>query len=91
MNNFAKTDILTENQKHLFVAGLEKGLDLRKDEDGKTIWNCYHNYEFVHARRALDQIGMSVEQIDEVLEFCKKNGGYCDCEIMLNVICGDEQ
>ena len=91
MNNFAKTDILTEEQKHLFVAELEKGLNLRKDENNNPIWSCYHNYEFAHARRSLDQIGISTEKVNEVLDFCKKNGGYCDCEIMLNVICGEEQ
>jgi hypothetical protein len=90
MNAFAKTDILTEEQKHQFVVALEQSLDLRDDENGNQKWNCFHNYEFVHARRALDQLGLDVSATDKILEFCKENGGYCDCEIMLNVVCGEE-
>lgn len=86
MNKFSETKLLSEEQKNLFVQKLEKGLDLR-NEDGKTIWNCDEQYSI--SIQALHEIGLKKEQIKETLMFFQENGGYCDCEIMLNVICGD--
>ena len=89
MSAFADTDLLTEEQKFQFVRLLEAGLDLQQN-DGQDTWKCLHNYEFVHARRALDQLGLSTETTEQLLRFFQKNGGYCDCEIMLNVVVGDD-
>ena len=37
-----------------------------------------------YARQVLYQIGIEPEQQEIFLELCKINGGYCDCEIMMN-------
>jgi hypothetical protein len=37
-----------------------------------------------YARQVLHQIGIEPEQQEIFLELCKINGGYCDCEIIMN-------
>jgi hypothetical protein len=37
-----------------------------------------------YARQVLYQIGIEPEQQEIFLELCKINGGYCDCEIIMN-------
>jgi hypothetical protein len=37
-----------------------------------------------YARQVLYQIGIEPEQQEIFLVLCKINGGYCDCEIMMN-------
>lgn len=87
MTPFAKTKLLTEAQKHEFASGLEAALNLQSDGS----CNCRHDYEFVHARRVLDQMGLDTKKVEEVLKFFEENDGHCDCEIIMNVICGEEE
>jgi hypothetical protein len=37
-----------------------------------------------YTRRFLKEKGIDEETIESFCEFCKENGGYCDCEIMYN-------
>ena len=84
MTAFDTTDLLTHDQKILFIQELDAALDLRQ-EDGKDVWNCYHNHS--HARRILGEMGLDVEKI---VTFFEKHGGFCDCEIIFNVIGAEE-
>jgi hypothetical protein len=88
MSNFEKTDLLTEEQKHQFVRLLVRSLDLRNDEEGKSTWNCSN--ELDHAIKALADMNFDSEKILEILHFFRDNGGYCDCEIMMNVVYGGD-
>jgi hypothetical protein len=87
MNAFSATSLLSEEQKIEFVRRLDNALNPRQ-RGGKFQWNCSH--KLVHARSILDQMGLSVGQVDTLLRFLRKHGGYCDCEIMFNVICATD-
>lgn len=38
-----------------------------------------------NARRALVRMGLTSDEIVETFEFLESRGGYCDCEIFLNI------
>lgn len=78
MSAFNSTPVLSHEQKISFVRDLEKALELKP---------CDHSYPLVHARRILDQLGLGLDKTNEVLSFFAEHGGYCDCEIIMNVIC----
>ena len=84
MNAFANTNLLTEEQKQQFVSKLEKSLDLKETDKGPE-WKCSGEHDF--ACDALSQFNEI--DVEKVLSFFESHGGYCDCEIMLNVICAD--
>jgi hypothetical protein len=46
-------------------------------------WRC-GGPEFTYARKVLNMMKISPEEQEEFIEFCKNNGGYCDCEILMN-------
>ena len=79
MSRLNKTDILTEAQKLKYVGKLDQFL-------GKM--SCEHNY--VHTRKILGELGIDFDDIENFVEFCESNGGFCDCEIMLNVVYGED-
>ena len=43
---------------------------------------CRTDHRYAH--QVLYQIGIDPEQQEVFLELCKINGGYCDCEIVMN-------
>ena len=51
-------------------------------------WKCYHDYRFT--KKILKKYFKDIDA-KKFIEFCKKNGGYCDCEILFNVEIGDKQ
>lgn len=44
------------------------------------IWNCNHNLDFF--MQALVELNTNNPQ--EYINFVKKHGGYCDCEVIFN-------
>lgn len=90
MSCFRKTKLLTEKQKHQFAQELERALNLQESEDGKSTWNCQHDCTYTHTKKILYQMEVPLDTIEKLLEYFSENGGYCDCEIMMNVVCGDE-
>jgi len=69
---------LTQLQLRFFLDALGIKCQFGGDE-----WKC-GGPEFPYAREILT--AMRIPQIDQekVLEICKENGGYCDCEILMN-------
>lgn len=53
-----------------FTRGLRKALSQA---------DCKHDY--AQAKKVLRSMGVK----NDVLPYCEDNGGYCDCEILLNV------
>ena len=52
-------------------------LALRVSESG-----CRHDTRL--AQKGIDELGLSDEQANAVLDWCAEHGGYCDCEIAGN-------
>ncbi|MFX1314278.1 MAG: DUF2695 domain-containing protein [Promethearchaeota archaeon] len=46
-------------------------------------WRC-GGPQFTYARKILSLMKVPNEEQEEFLELCKKYGGYCDCEILMN-------
>lgn len=46
-------------------------------------WTCYGDLRLAEA--LLDRMGVSRAGIASSLAYFKVNGGYCDCEILMNV------
>ena len=81
---FVETDLLTGEQKKEFVRLLDEALQPESTPDGGFTWTCRHDYNA--ARRILDQLGLPTARVAAFLKLCAANGGYCDCEIMFNVV-----
>ena len=45
---------------------------------------CRHNFQF--AKKVLNTMKIESTEQEKLLELCKKFGGYCDCEILMNAI-----
>lgn len=76
-----------------FIKQLEgpEGCNFRKHKaDGRTIWDCsgasgVTSIGHEHSRRILTAMGLTQAEIAESLEYFQEHGGYCDCEVLLNV------
>ncbi len=44
---------------------------------------CDHSY--IHAEGTLTKLGFTSEEREDILIVCKSRGGFCDCEILMNV------
>ena len=44
--------------------------------------SCTHGLTL--SRKAIDDMGLSDEESDELFNWCEEHGGYCDCEIAGN-------
>lgn len=55
---------------------------LSSEIDGKA---CDSTTKKPHAHRALVRMGLTSDEIAETFEFLESRGGYCDCEIFLNI------
>jgi hypothetical protein len=76
---------LTAGQVQAFGSALEGALNLR-EEDGHWTWDCGHDH--AASNRILGDLGLSYQQIEEVIAELNDRGGHCDCEVILNVLCG---
>lgn len=45
---------------------------------------CKH--KLFYTRRFLKKHGLNTNDINEICAFFQEHGGYCDCEVLLNVI-----
>ena len=66
-----------------------EGCNIRTDDSGKLVWNCGGGKDKTFAIKILStmpkiDIGASIKYLDE-------HGGYCDCEILMNVDDSDEE
>lgn len=61
-----------------------EGCDFRETTDGKLTWNCSaHTRD--RAAAILRDMGANDHDLLATLDYFDANGGYCDCEIVLNV------
>jgi len=68
-------------QWDLFVMLLDMQLDYQEDKKGKATWNCKCNLDGV--KEILKFMSMDIKKSIKYLE---DNGGFCDCEVMMNVV-----
>lgn len=82
--------LLTLEEKEKFINELGKSLDLQ--DNGQYRCPCGKEccYLLTFSKTILDQLGFSVEKVANIIGFFQENGGYCDCEVMMNVICREE-
>ncbi len=82
-NRHRLSTIMTKKhpQWNLFSMLLDMKLDYEEDEYKKASWNC--NCTLDGTREILEIMAMNIEKSIKYLE---SNGGYCDCEVMMNVI-----
>ena len=66
------------------LAGPE-GCDFRFDADGRLKWKCAGGIDKSRAVRILEQMGGDIDIPGSVADF-EEHGGFCDCEIILNVV-----
>ena len=58
--------------------------DFREQADGDVTWNCSaHTRD--QAAAILRNMGASDSDLLATLDYFDEHGGYCDCEILLNV------
>jgi hypothetical protein len=74
---------LTCPQLREFSGRLEEVLDLR-EVGGDLTWDCAHDH--AATRRILAEMGLPEREIDAACAEFEALGGFCDCEIVLNVI-----
>lgn len=55
------------------------------NDSASTTWTCDSTGTFVISRRLLTEMGLTPTEIGESIEYFGRNGGYCDCEVFLNV------
>lgn len=60
-----------------------EGCDFKTDENGKITWKCKGGMDKSKARTILET--MENVNIDATLNYFKRHGGHCDCEILFNV------
>jgi hypothetical protein len=45
-------------------------------------FGCFHDTR--HAQKVIDELALSDDSANALLDWCCANGGFCDCEIVLN-------
>lgn len=68
-------------QWNLFTMLLDMNLDYKEDKDKKATWNC--DCTLKGTKEILKIMAMD---IDKSIKYLEEHGGYCDCEVMMNVI-----
>lgn len=71
---------LTKNQIRAFLYRLAGEEGCQYNGSG---WRC-GGPQFTYAKKILTLMNISKEEQEKLLEFCKKYGSYCDCEILMN-------
>lgn len=46
-------------------------------------WTCFGDHRA--CRRILEEMGATEAVIDDATRFFRQKGGYCDCEVLMNV------
>lgn len=64
------------------LSGAE-GCDFKEDKNGKLTWQCKGGEDKTFAINILNT--MPEIDVDKSLEYFEEHGGYCDCEIIINV------
>ena len=54
-------------------------------------WDCSATAQRSHARRLLAEMGASSQEIEKSLNYFSEHGGYCDCEIIFNMLSNAER
>jgi hypothetical protein len=69
-----------------FVKRLEgpEGVNMREGRDGALVWDCASNYRGTAA--VLARMGLSASDVEATFQYFRSCGGYCDCEVLLNVV-----
>jgi len=67
-------------QWELFTMLIDMRLDYKENKKGKATWNC--DGTLIGAKEILKLMSMDIHKSIKYLE---SNGGFCDCEILLNV------
>ena len=83
-------EIMTTKNKRWkeFLERLEgkEGCNFREEEPDNTesvVWECLGGMDKTLAAKILNKMGNV--NIKATLEYFEENGGYCDCEILMNV------
>lgn len=74
-----------------FVRRLEgpKGCNFKKDKKGKVTWTCKGGTDKSKAKAILESMvreSMANIDVEKSLAYFEEHGGYCDCEILFNVL-----
>lgn len=70
-----------------FLNLLEQACNFKQKEKGKPesiTWECDNSIERPQARKVLQDMKVPANEIEEIMDICEHNGGYCDCEILFN-------
>ena len=62
-----------------------EGCDVRLSESGRNIWRCGGDEDKKFAIGILQKMGLTAEAVRESCLYFESRGGYCDCEILMNV------
>lgn len=80
------SDIMTQDHPEWneFIERLsgQEGCDFKEDKNGKVTWTCKGGTDKTKATEILTSMDIS---IPESLEYFEANGGFCDCEIIMNI------
>ncbi len=60
------------------------GVNFRYDEAGELCWDC-DSSEIIYAVRILQLMGFDQDSIHASLDYYRDHGGFCDCEILINI------
>jgi len=64
--------------------GGPEACDFREDDEGNLSWNCSaHTRD--QASAILRDMGATDDELLAALDYFDGHGGYCDCEIVLNI------
>lgn len=72
--------LLTQAELSELHLHLHEQMHLRTDADGDPIWDCDHTLK--HTRAWLKA---HKKTLRDNVRAIKERGGYCDCEVLLNV------
>ena len=48
-------------------------------------WTCDGTDVFAISRRILAKMGLTANEVEQSISYFMRNGGFCDCEVWLNV------
>ena len=65
-----------------FVALLEQKVNFRTMRNGNTTWTCDRKLTFTRQILRSKFPGVSIEK---TIKYLQDRGGYCDCEVLMNV------
>jgi hypothetical protein len=58
---------------------------LDPNDAGSLTWTCDGTDAYPISRRILAEMGLTPDDIDQSVEYFRRNGAYCDCEVVLNI------